>query len=98
MTTDLATYSEALAISAAACAHPDPVRSRVAYQPQLTNFEKLQAYESQSARPGEVRMNNIGVDLPGTRAPRPRRPHPGDVLYWVACLGGVCGLLLCATR
>ncbi|HEV2646291.1 MAG TPA: hypothetical protein VGU46_08010 [Acidobacteriaceae bacterium] len=24
--------------------------------------------------------------------------HPGDILYWTACLGGACLLLLCATR
>jgi hypothetical protein len=32
-----------------------------------------------------------------SRGGRPRGPHPGDILYWVACLGGVCLLLLSAT-
>ena len=35
--------------------------------------------------------------LPDTRSPKPFGPHPGDILYWVACLGGACLLLLCAT-
>jgi len=35
--------------------------------------------------------------LPDTRGGGPRGPHPGDVLYWVACLGGACLLLLAAT-
>ena len=26
------------------------------------------------------------------------RAHPSDVVYWVACLGGACLLLLCATH
>lgn len=35
--------------------------------------------------------------LAETRGSGPRGPHPGDILYWVACLGGVCLLLLSAT-
>jgi len=35
--------------------------------------------------------------LPDTRNGGPRGPHPGDVLYWVACVGGACLLLLAAT-
>ena len=35
--------------------------------------------------------------VPDTRGGGPRRPHPGDVLYWVACLGGACLLLIAAT-
>jgi hypothetical protein len=30
--------------------------------------------------------------------PRPRLPHPGDILYWIACVGAVCGLLFVATK
>jgi hypothetical protein len=33
--------------------------------------------------------------LADTRSPR--GPHPGDVLYWVACVGGACLLILAAT-
>jgi hypothetical protein len=29
---------------------------------------------------------------------RPSVPHPGDVLYWVACVGAVCALLFVATK
>jgi hypothetical protein len=36
--------------------------------------------------------------LPDTPGSQPRRLHPGDVLYWVACLGGASLLLLCAIR
>ena len=27
----------------------------------------------------------------------PRAPHPGDIAYWVTCLGAACLLLLAAT-
>jgi hypothetical protein len=27
----------------------------------------------------------------------PRAPHPGDILYWAACLGAACLLILAAT-
>ena len=32
-----------------------------------------------------------------TRGTGPRGPHPGDILYWAACLGGACLLLIAAT-
>jgi hypothetical protein len=32
-----------------------------------------------------------------TRGGGPRAPHPGDILYWAACLGAACLLLLAAT-
>jgi hypothetical protein len=35
--------------------------------------------------------------LADTRGTGPRGPHPGDILYWVACLGGACLLLFAAT-
>ena len=35
--------------------------------------------------------------LADTRNTGPRVPHPGDVLFWVVCLGGACLLLLIAT-
>jgi hypothetical protein len=68
----------------------DPVKARVAAPRQVTNFEALQA--STTAAP------HRGLHLLGeTAIVDRRRPHPGDVLYWVACLGGVCLLLLSAT-
>jgi hypothetical protein len=69
---------------------PDPVKARVAAPRQLTNFEAMQA----SAAPAPHRGLHLLAD---TARGGPRRPHPGDVLYWVACLGGVCLLLLSAT-
>jgi hypothetical protein len=35
---------------------------------------------------------------PDTGTPRPRRPHPGDIVYWLTCLGGICLLLFAGTR
>jgi hypothetical protein len=89
MTTDLATYSEILA-PVPSWTRPDPVRSRVKYEQPLTNFEILQAEEAKRAQ-----LSQVGVPPPDTG--RPRRPHPGDIVYWVATLGGACLLLLCAT-
>jgi hypothetical protein len=72
--------------------HMDPVKARVAAPRQITNFEQLQAISmaSEAANRGP---HLIPATIKGSR----RRPHPGDVLYWVACLGGVCLLLLSAT-
>jgi hypothetical protein len=36
--------------------------------------------------------------VPGHRETAQRTTHPGDILYWAACLGGACLLLLCSTR
>jgi hypothetical protein len=71
----------------------DPVRSRVVVRQQLTNDQMLQANAEPhaSAAPHPMRL------LPDTRGGGPRRPHPGDVLYWVACLGGACLLIVLAT-
>jgi hypothetical protein len=40
------------------------------------------------------RLYNPG-DIDGAR---PSVPHPGDILYWVACVGAVCALLFVATK
>jgi hypothetical protein len=32
-----------------------------------------------------------------TNSRGPRTPHPGDIAYWVTCLGAACLLLLAAT-
>jgi hypothetical protein len=70
----------------------DRVRARVTVPQQLTNDQMPQA--DAMARPA--------VDLfhlpPDTRGGGPRGPHPGDVLYWVACVGGACLLLMAATN
>lgn len=92
MTANQATYAAILAMDDAASRRPDPVRAQVG-RGQLS--EPLQA--TQAYRP-EVPAEYRGLHLiPDTRDTRPRGPHPGDVLYWVACLGGACLLLLSAT-
>jgi hypothetical protein len=72
----------------------DPVRSRVFVPQQLTNDQMLQA--DAAAHPAEALPNSLRL-LPDTRGGGPRGPHPGDVIYWIACLGGACLLILCAT-
>lgn len=63
----------------------DPVRTRVAANQQPTNDQLLQAEEA-------ARHVADVVHLPrGTCV-----PHPGDVLYWVTCVGGVSLLLIVA--
>jgi hypothetical protein len=87
MTAEPATCSTLFAVSSN---RPDPVRARVSGGQQIVHSQGLQFASA----------NHPGLDhgialVPDTRGPR--RPHPGDILYWVACLGGVCLLLLCAT-
>jgi hypothetical protein len=53
----------------------------------------ISAYKS-----GETLAGADGLHLlADTRGTGPRGPHPGDILYWVACLGGACLLLFAAT-
>jgi hypothetical protein len=33
----------------------------------------------------------------GSRSGGRRAPHPGDILYWLTCLGAACLLILAAT-
>jgi hypothetical protein len=77
-----------LAVSGAAFAR---VRIQVSVRPQLANRHTPQA--DAMARPA--------IDVlhlpPDTRGGGPRGPHPGDVLYWAACVGGACLLLMAAT-
>jgi hypothetical protein len=70
----------------------DPVKARVAAPRQVTHFEELQG----SIAPSSATHRGLHL-LPATLKSGRRRPHPGDVLYWVACLGGACLLLLSAT-
>jgi hypothetical protein len=72
--------------------YTDPVKARVAAPRQITHFEELQA----STAPTPETHRGLHLLPEAVRGNR-RRPHPGDVLYWVACLGGVCLLLLSAT-
>jgi len=72
---------------------PDPVRARVHAEPQTTNAELLQI--DLCRHPGATATPAVPL-LPPDAHGGPRKPHPGDVLYWVACLGGACLLLLAA--
>ena len=84
-TADPATYATTFPLT-------DPVRARVSAGLQRTYSEGLTA---RTAMPDEIGLS--GLHLVDTKNGGPRRPHPGDVLYWVACLGGACLLILCAT-
>ena len=89
MTAEPVTYSTLFVVPSN---RPDPVRARVSGGQQIVYSQGLQFTSA----------NHAGMDHgtplpPDTRNGGPRRPHPGDVLYWVACLGGACLLLLCAT-
>jgi hypothetical protein len=69
----------------------DPVRARVTASQQLTNDQLLQAEEEAREAADSQHL------LPDTRRSVPQGPHPGDILYWVTCVGGACLLLLEAT-
>ncbi len=64
----------------------DPVRARVTASQQLTNDQMLQA-EKAARHPDDV------VHRPSAM----RGPHPGDVLYWVTCVGGASLILIAST-
>jgi hypothetical protein len=76
----------------------DPVRARVHFEPLTTNAERMQA--EQAARDARSqRRAPLGVALlTDTRLGRyVENMHPGDIVYWVAGLGGACLLLIKAT-
>lgn len=89
MTTDLAIYPETLPAGSSP-SRLDPVRARV-------TANSTYALANQEWRPEPVPARQGIHLLPDTGSPKLSRWHPGDVLYWVACLGGACLLLLCAT-
>jgi hypothetical protein len=68
----------------------DPVRARIAAGQQIVHSQGVFMMPEESSHRG----SHMPLDA---RTGGPRRPHPGDVLYWVACLGGACLLLLSAT-
>ncbi len=71
----------------------DPVRARVTSGLPMTATQMLQA--NPRYRP---EAEGLGPHaLVDTRGTGPHSPHPGDIVYWVACLGGACLLLLAAT-
>jgi hypothetical protein len=71
---------------------PYLVPSRVAYHHPITNHERLQAEMAAEQIEQPAAPSNQGFGLPDTRH---GGPHPGDIVYWVACLGGAGLLLLC---
>lgn len=75
----------------------DPVRARVRCQPAITNAERLQA--ETNAYEVKQRRAPLGIAmLTDTRLGRyVESMHPGDIVYWVAGLGGACLLLIKAT-
>ena len=87
-----ATHLVTLAPVAASALGFDRVRARVTVPQQLTNDQIPPA--DAMARPAV----NLFHLPPDTRGGGPRGPHPGDVLYWVACVGGACLLLIAATN
>jgi hypothetical protein len=95
MTADPAIHPATFAPLAASTRGLDPVRLRVTVNQQLTNDQLLQA-DALAHREPEAPHRGLHL-VPDTRGGGPRGPHPGDVLYWVACLGGACLLLIAAT-
>jgi hypothetical protein len=92
MTTHQAAYAALLAMDGAPVRRIDRVRARLAdsvNSRKLPNTRRLR---------GEGQSEDRGLHLVAeNRVTRPRGPHPGDMLYWVAFLGGACLLLLTAT-
>jgi hypothetical protein len=88
MTADPTTYPETLDLNSASSRRLDPVRARVTAGQQITYAQSL---PSATFLP-EAHAEHRGLHLPADT----RGLHPGDVLYWVACLAGVCLLLLAA--
>ena len=72
---------------------PDPVRARVSVEAQ---FGASQSHCRESAKWLRADLPETMRLPPDTGAGR-RKPHPGDILYWVACLGGAFLLLIKAT-
>jgi hypothetical protein len=93
MTTNQATYAAILAMDGPAPRRIDRIRARVSANRTFRSLQNVRSFHS------EAQPENSGPNVPAdTRGTGPARgPHPGDVLYWVACLGGACLLLLCAT-
>lgn len=78
----------------------DPVRARVHFEPLTTNAERLQALEAERAA-AQRKKERAPLGFDGLRDTRVGRYvqnlHPGDIVYWVAGLGGACLLLIKAT-
>ena len=64
----------------------DTVRARVTVSQQLTNDQMIQAVETAPYAADVVHLPRISRGL-----------HPGDVLYWVTCVGASLLLIVAAT-
>lgn len=95
MTNNQATYAAMLALDEASSRRVDRVRARVGGSQLLTNAQNL-CVNSENNQHANSKHRGLYL-LADTRGSGPRGPHPGDVLYWAACLGGACLLLLSAT-
>jgi hypothetical protein len=92
MTTNQAAYAAILAMDGTPTRRIDRLRARMADIKSNRNLHSVRGFHS------EGQPEDSGLHLVAdTRGTGPRGPHPGDVLYWVACLGGACLLLLSAT-
>ena len=98
MTTHQATYAAILAMDGPPPRRLDRIRARMA---AARTHRSLKA-DNNNLHPMPTLTRSGSQDglhlISDTRGTRPRGPHPGDVIYWVACLGGACLLLLCATH
>jgi len=109
MIADSTTCLNSTVLEPVSCRRPDPVPSRVAYHHPLTEFEKQQAELAAEQEAGRAPKSRFTLPpVPENQSSVPvvaegqqgllSRAHPSDVVYWVACLGGACLLLLCATH
>ncbi len=92
MTANQAAYAKILAMDGTPSRPIDRLRARMADSINERSLRSTRGIRS------EGKPENPGLYLVAdTRAAGPRGPHPVDVVYWVACLGGACLLLLTAT-
>lgn len=102
------TAEPAISLGTTRSSRADQVPSRVAYHHPLTEYEKQQAEAAAELEASASPRRRF--DLPpmpellpdGTAAVEPESHNwfaehaPSDVVYWVACFGGACLLLLFA--
>jgi hypothetical protein len=88
MTSNQSTYAAILAMDEKPASRIDRVRARMEASRMSRNLRR-----ERTLQPVLQATNSRLHLVTDTR----RKTHPGDVLYWVACLGGACLLLLTAT-
>ena len=93
MTTNQATYAAILAMDGPAPRRIDRIRARMSANRTFRSLQNARSFHS------EAPPENPGLHLVATTRATGQSAvlHPGDIVYWVACLGGACLLLLCAT-